>query len=209
MCGIFASFSNEKIRELAELNSYRGSHSYSLTEYVPNEGCRTITRGMGEFDRNFSNCEGFKIGHIQAPTANTDSGIHPAEGGGSKLWHNGLIKTNDVKRLQNNLPIVSNWDTELLLNEIQCNGFESLSEIDGSFACFMITNANILYVFRNDISPLFFHTNGDFSSTKLSGVIEFPANIVCKIIVDQLHNTIKLENICKFKTKANPYFFND
>ena len=33
MCGIVGSFSKTKLKELIELNSYRGNHSYSLSEY--------------------------------------------------------------------------------------------------------------------------------------------------------------------------------
>jgi len=71
MCAIFASSDIEKIKELAELNSYRGQHSYSLSVFntTTNE-LVTKRKCMGAFSLDGLEIERgmYIVAHIQAPT---------------------------------------------------------------------------------------------------------------------------------------------
>ena len=108
----------------------------------------------------------YYIGHQQAPTTEAKDlqAIHPAVEDGALLWHNGIIKADDVVRLQRLYETDEKWDTQLLLRDYldTCN----LSQIDGTFACVLYSDYQ-LRIFRNEISPMFYNEQGDISSTKL------------------------------------------
>lgn len=206
MCGIFASFSRDKFIELGYKNAYRGSSSCSVSHVVP-EGEVGIEKSANRtFDQLGvqSDTSVFKIGHIQAPTTIADltASIHPATIDGHMLWHNGIVKDFDVKRLQSELNSSDSWDTKLILKSILAtSGWDTLSDINGSFACVYV-EGNTVYVFRNEISPLFVDDELNMSSVKFPGSRSLPPN---KVFMLDLVNKEFLE-VGEFTTKENPYF---
>lgn len=203
MCGIFCSFDRNKVIELASLNSYRGNHSFSVTHFG-----EYPFRALGKFDESVVREDSYKICHIQAPTTSARgvSNIHPAELSGRFLWHNGILKNFEVKRLQQKYGTDEEWDTLLLLHEIlEYNWLELLSEINGSFACIFQEFDN-LYVFRNEISPLFIDKELNISSVKFEGATPLCPGRVFEI---NLKERKLLDTGFTFKTKENPYYFGD
>ena len=79
MCAIFGSFDKEKFFELAKLNSYRGSHSYSIA-YYDRKNVAIVDKGFGEFPEIDLDNNYYYIGHVQAPTTDSKdkNSIHPA-----------------------------------------------------------------------------------------------------------------------------------
>lgn len=209
MCAIVGSFDRVKLLKLIELNSYRGSHSYSFSTIDSNGMLEVHVRALGEFDPDRSDCQlppgHYGIVHIQAPTTDAKyiEDIHPAKDGNTRLWHNGIIKANHVRKMQEHFGSDTNWDTELLLRAINLSTDE-LNQVDGSFSCLWY-DGDRTYLFRNDISPMFFDGDLNISSTKFDGSISTPANKI-------LHMDFKsraLYNRGEFKTVENPYYFGD
>lgn len=211
MCSIVASKSIEKLKELAELNSYRGTHSHSVFGFSKEHGLVHAFKSFGEVNWDEQpksaqqiglNVSVFWVLHQQAPTTEAKdlASVHPASEAGRYLWHNGIIKDNEVKRLQALYGKDVSWDTLLLLRHINETG--NVDGIDGTFAC--LGYAEGLVVFRNEISPLFYSDQGDISSTKFEGSKPVPSNKV--FAFDPWSEnlfTVKSE----FATKENPYFF--
>ena len=121
MCAIVGSFNKDKLIELIELNSYRGSHSYSISIYSRNM-LFSIRREIGKINYNdIFLIEGqYGIVHIQAPTteAKDEVNIHPVRYKTSDryynwpaLWHNGIIKASHVKEMQVKYGDDTDWDT--------------------------------------------------------------------------------------------------
>lgn len=213
MCAIVGSFSIDRLIELVSLNSYRGSHSYSYSVFDPISGkLKVISKGLGTLDVNticFS--EGhYGIVHVQAPTteARSEEFIHPATISGGMLWHNGIVKANMVEELV--LETQTTWDTMQILKLISKNNSNSkwdvLSTIDGTFSCLYYDEyESSLYLFRNEISPMFVDKELNISSTKFENSSETPPNQVLKIdfVSRSLHNEYE------FDTVENPYYFGD
>jgi glutamine phosphoribosylpyrophosphate amidotransferase len=206
MCGIFGAFDRNEFVSLARANSYRGQHSFSIVTFDQDlSTIKGIQQRLGVFDESLVSEEGYKIGHIQAPTGNNGvDSIHPAKLGDVLLWHNGLIKDFDCERLRKKQNSNETWDTRLLLNEVvHKNRFANLSEINGSFACVMFENTS-LFVFRNAISPLFFGEDR-LSSVKTELTPEsLPAEKF--FLVNMVEKKLSFFNLGSFTTKENPYF---
>lgn len=209
MCAIFGSFSYEKFLELADLNSYRGQHSFSISYFNPDNGSLDqAIKWRGNFNPDLEKPKKgvYYIGHIQAPTTDnkTSEAIHPsictADKSISYLWHNGILKEDCIESLQDHYQTNEKWDTHLL-HKWLCEG-NSLSDIDGTFSCLRYSH-HILYLFRNEISPMFVDSQLNISSTKFEGATKTPANKVLKF--DFSNN--ELVEIDTFKTKENPYYF--
>ena len=64
-------------------------------------------------------------------------------------------------------------------------------------------NKEHIYIFRNEISPLFFDNNLNISSTEFENSEETEAGVMYKM---NLHDK-ELEVIQRFETKENPYYF--
>ena len=202
MCAIVGSFSKSKAKELYQLNSYRGELSYSLTTFRSMSLCSNVViqltyKSPGKIpDSLIDNCpinEGdYIITHSQAPTTSTKN-IHPATCNGALLWHNGIIKQKTFT--------AETWDTEWLLNKIITEGWKSLSDVDGTFACIMYWNKK-LYVFRNEISPLFIDKDMNISSTKTADMVSINPN---KVYIIDMQNK-KLDEVASFTTFENPYY---
>jgi len=216
MCAIFGSFKKDKFLELAELNSYRGQHSFSVSLFDPKDGSITICRKEeGKFDCDNIEPNGkYMIGHIQAPTTQAKSleYIHPSVFNDadrsnwytatdeSWLWHNGIIKEDNIRFLQNKLDSMIKWDTALLHQWFMLG--ESLDKIDGTFSCLLYRN-NLLYMFRNEISPMFVDGDLNISSTKFENATRTKPNQV--LLMD--FNINDLVKMSEFQTKENPYYF--
>lgn len=180
MCAIFGSYEEDEFFELAKLNSYRGSHSYSIS-YYDGKSIQLVDKGFGEMPKRSLDHRYYIIGHVQAPTTEADSmdNIHPAVDRGDMLWHNGIIKEHVVNELRARYKISETWDTAIILYLLNTGQFPNiLSELDGSFACLWYGKYNpSLRLFRNDNSPMFVH-GSTISSTKFKNSKELESNIV-------------------------------
>ena len=200
MCAITGSFTKHKLKDLYRLNTYRGELSYSLTTFkYSGDKIELMTLMQDEYkmpenliDDIPAHEDTFFVAHSQAPTTNTKN-IHPAVYGDTLLWHNGIIKQNTIDE--------STWDTHFLLQRIVDYGWSTLSRIDGTFACMMYSSGE-MFVFRNEISPMFYDEDFNFSSTKFEGCKTLEPNKVFKL--DLKHKRMSV--ISHFSTLENPYF---
>ncbi len=209
MCSISGSFSKEKIVELCELNKYRGEHSHSISYYNPVEKIFLwVDRNLGPIDYSRINIpEGYYcIVHQQAPTTEntTKEFIHPAQIGGSLLWHNGILKPGIIDVLQKLTGFVNNsWDSYLLLCYIYNYGLRAFNPIEGSFSClYYDVREPELYLFRNRIAPMFYDDNMNISSTKFDDCTSLPAESVFTFKPDKYEI---LSTGIVFETLNNPY----
>jgi hypothetical protein len=216
MCAITGSFSREKTSELIALNSYRGGHSSSISALRFDKNPRMwYNRRLGEINHSYlTTAPGdFWITHQQAPTTTErkmDS-VHPAafeqrynqnQFGEQLLWHNGIVKEECIKDLQYYYNLDYKWDTKLILYSIMKDGYEALNKIDGSFSCLYYDGVD-LFLFRNEISPMFIDDELTFSSTKFEGSRETEPNKVWRLnLIERI-----LEDVATFKTIENPYYF--
>lgn len=205
MCSIVASFDLGKLIELAKLNSYRGSLNWSRTEIHSNKTSMTY-RFAGELvpDSLILTHGAYSIVHQQAPTTPNASilNIHPAAIGKDYLWHNGIIKQQEIARLQTLLGSGSTWDSNLLLHYLTTHDGDP-SDIDGTFACMWYTYNGYLQVFRNELAPLFIDGDLNISSTKFQGSEMLEPNVMFEIDLDEK----KLRRLYSFTTKETPYYF--
>jgi hypothetical protein len=109
------------------------------------------------------------------------------------LWHNGIIKQKTLTQ--------GTWDTEWLLERVLDYGWSALSRVDGTFACVMYLSGS-MFVFRNEISPLFVDKDLNISSTKLPGFESIKPNVVFKM---DITNKV-LQEEAYFETMENPYY---
>jgi len=200
MCAITGSFSKQKLKDLYRLNAYRGELSYSLSSFTVEEKKVRFDTMMqdrnkmpeGLIENMLEGENKYYIAHSQAPTTDANN-IHPAVYGDCMLWHNGIIKQNKLD--------TGTWDTQWLLEQIINYGWSSLSRVDGTFACIMY-NCGELLVFRNEISPMFYDREMNFSSTKVEFTESLPPNKVFKVNLRYK----QLSPIAYFETKENPYY---
>ena len=212
MCSIIGSFNVDKIKELAELNRYRGEHSHSLFVICPETyNLKYSYKGLGSLNVNEHDVpSGYVIAHQQAPTTkNNDDTIHPAEWHNDLLWHNGIIKSDCVEILKKTLKTTETWETKLLLQTLKSfkqhiweEHYSPLSNIDGSFSC-LWKSADIIFLFRNEISPMFIDNNFSISSTKFKNSRSIEANTMWGFDI----NDKQLIEGYKFATVNNPYYF--
>lgn len=203
MCSIVGSFSLERLKELIELNAYRGQYRHSMMAFKPNGGLLRAHRGEGAFvDFGIMEQDGaYYIAHHQAPTA-ASSDYHPAWHNDDFLFHNGIVKERYLEQMQRDLDTTATWDTRLLCMTIERRGFKSLSKIDGSFAG-VSYHKEELYLFRNQLSPMFYNEELDFSSTAELDMIELPAEMSFKF---DFVNKQLIPDV-EFSTNDNVYFF--
>lgn len=201
MCAITASFNKKKLYELYLLNAYRGERSHSLTTFDHNNDgdirLGILLQDEGPLNIDTLNSipdipERYFVSHSQAPTQQTKN-IHPAVYDKALLWHNGIVKQKSIPD--------GVWDTEWMLEKICNYGWSFLSRVDGTFACIMYKDKN-LYLFRNEISPLFIDSDYNISSTKFEGSKSLPANAVFKLDIKDKRMTIE----ATFETMENPYY---
>jgi len=207
MCAIVGSFDRDKLKELIELNSYRGNHSYSLSEYdITTNNITIVDKDFGEFNYGLIDnlTEGnYYIAHTQAPTtsAKNKECIHPSQFLNSYLWHNGIIKEDCIRMMNKELGTNEDWDTKLL--HVWENSYgKKLDDIDGTFSCLM-THGTQVTLFRNEISPMFIDDELNISSTKFQNSYPTPPG---EMLLINFKNK-KLTKCFEFKTKENPYYF--
>jgi hypothetical protein len=217
MCAIFGSKDKEKFIELADLNQYRGNFAWStsifvtggLRHYASAESLIHImtNEGQGDFKNVITDYDEdgdhgpfitYYLGHVQAPTTDNPK-THPSNINNDLLWHNGIIKDYQVQDWKHEYGSVD-WDTELLHRHLLLGG--KLDNIDGTFSCARYDKEN-LFLFRNEISPLFYDDDMNISSTKFENSIDTEAGVMYQ--VDFQQNV--LEPINRFETKENPYYF--
>ena len=205
MCGIFASRNKDKFYELAKLNSYRGSHSHSISYYNGSK-VSIVTKGLGPMPEIDLDEDYLIIGHVQEPTTerSENENIHPAYKGGDYLWHNGIILDTQVKKWQEEHQFQKvTWDTYILLTCL-LNGdpCERLSNSEGSFACIWYGKFNpFLSCFRNDNSPLFYDKEGNLSSTKFENSLSLDSGKFYSYVDNKWKSTDM-----RFDTKDNFYW---
>lgn len=194
MCAIVGSRDTARFKELWKLNSHRGSHSHSFGQYDLDSKHIEVKRTLGALDTNELEIKPlhFGIGHCQAPTSEVSRDfIHPAELQGALLWHNGLIKSSRMPAHQ--------WDTALILETLMKE--RDLSDIDGSFACVWLHQAE-LSIFRNELCRLFIDLkNFDLSSMPFSSGELVPPHVIWTLDFE----TQSLVPGKTFSTKENPY----
>ena len=203
MCSIVGSFKKDKLFELYRQNVYRGEHAHSISYYDIVSGELTVERGKGPLDFNKIEQKPlvYMIVHLQAPTTQGSETIHPAHYEGRYLWHNGILKQSFIEKLKSSLNDVCDWDTFLMLKAIT-EDRENLNNLDGSFSCLLYDHEK-LYLFRNEISPMFVDAYMNISSTHFNGSRSTEPN--------QLHhmdfNFSALFAVKNFTTVTNPYYF--
>jgi len=200
MCAITSSFSKHRLEDLYRLNAYRGELSYSLSAFSFDEHYVRLYVTMQDRDKmpdglikNMAEGDNkYYIAHSQAPTTNANN-IHPAVFGDCMLWHNGIVKQKNLTD--------GTWDTQWLLEQILNYGWSALSRVDGTFACMMFRSGE-LFVFRNEISPLFYDKDLNFSSTKFEFAQSLEPNKIFKINLKYK----QLSPVAYFETMENPYY---
>lgn len=179
MCGIYGSFKGNKFTALGELNRSRGVKQSSVEMF--NIGTSLYT-----------------IGHVQTPTSNS-ARKHPAvHENGARLWHNGIIKDTCLNEYE--YIDYDGWDTMFILKLLEESGAGALSNIDGSFACVYQKASGNVFVFRNEIAPLYIDNDLNLSSIKHEDMTLLPPNKVFAITSEK-----KLVVAAEFTTKNNPY----
>lgn len=218
MCAIIGTKDFTTLLGMIDLNSYRGSHSHSISFYNIETGNLELLKrdfGMPDLYGWIIPENTYCVAHIQAPTTNekTIESIHPAVGGNTKnfipdhaLWHNGILKEDTIKEFSSKYK--TTWDTKQILNIIidEWNDIKSFDHLDGTFSCvYYRKETGCLYTFRNEISPLFIDDNMNISSTKFEGSRETEPNQIWQLNLKD--NT--MTSIGTFTTVENPYFFGD
>ena len=210
MCALSGSFKPAKAKELYNLNSYRGTISSSLSIFSQDAVLQNQTKFHGEIDSNeFDDMQqdgNWILTHSQAPTSAEEDihTIHPAVYKEYMVWHNGIIKKDSMDAWNQRLGTNYKWDTALLAHIIYEEGYEVLSEVDGSFACVLYAQDQGLYVFRNIIAPLFIDIHMNLSSTKFGKASLIEPHVVHKLKLNKKELTT---TSIRFTTFDNPYYF--
>lgn len=199
MCSIVGSFNFKKAKELCEANYYRGSLNHSISYIDIESNIIEVNRFKGplDLDNILSYPNKYIIVHQQAPTQNSNF-IHPAEFYSQYLWHNGLLKFDCVKKFKEKYKIDNIWDTYYILREMQSLNF---TELDGSYACLYFKDN--LYMFRNNLSPLYIDNDLNVSSTRFKDSISLKSESLFHIDLQNKH----LIEVLQFKTIETPYYF--
>jgi hypothetical protein len=205
MCSIIGSFKKETIVDLCELNAYRGQHSHSVSYYdLEHNDFFMISKSHGpvNYDTIDIPPNHYCIVHMQAPTteAKDDLSIHPAMIERDVLWHNGIIKEKEIERLQKKYQTNIKWDTYILLKHMMSEG--TPDGIDGTFSCLWFDSYR-LYLFRNEIAPMFIDDDFNISSTKFSNSRSTEPNCIL-LFEPGMKNIVP---ILHFNTVENPYYF--
>ena len=206
MCSIVMSVDTDEMIKLVRAGSVRGSASHSIS-MISDQGLVSVT---GHYEKLLHpevlevEPRSAMLIHQLASTGSL-SQLHPAcnivPGTQSFLWHNGLIKTEEIKRLQTSLNIHTEWDTELLLHAIIDNsGIPPM--IEGSFACIMLHKKEV-FAFRNELAPLYAGEKS-IASTPFEGATEIEAGWMYRVRISPTN--LLLEKRGPFPLQHNPYF---
>ena len=242
MCSIVGSYDANVLKDLIELNARRGQFAHSITflklhnsligpPEPPADLLQQIVtiKNLGPPDLNKID-EGFEeykdwycIVHQQAPTTKNKGldYIHPVIAEKNCLWHNGIIKEEAIKKLQEKWQTNVSWDSELLLYSLlQKNRTNVISKIDGTFACIWRDHEGLVYILRNSLAPLFIDDSINISSMKFNNISPSSRSLLSERIfrlnatgiyqayhlaTDNEPNLSKMASV--FKTFDNPYDF--
>ncbi len=199
MCSIIAGFDKRAIEDLVELNQFRGNFSYSCTEVDLKNRPVSQIKAFGAFNKDAILEDNYKIAHVQAPTGGMvkdSERIHPVVSGKNMLWHNGIITPKGVRFLQDLLGTDETFDTKLLLDAIEQEGFSILSEIEGLFSCVMLYNTHLM-MFRTKHGKLFLDEQLNISSERFENSKCINADTVYVVDTDNL----EIVPLYFFKTK--------
>jgi len=197
MCSIMVT--RNKIKELVEINQFRGNFSWSVYDM----GTNKVQKGFGTFPINNNFSDNWKIMHVQAPTGGLkqeENRIHPTEIDSTKLWHNGIITPRGVRYMQQKLNTNEDFDTLLLHKMINKYGFDCLSDIEGGFACLYLKDNNV-YIFRTQHLKL--HINEEcITSERAPGTKIINADTIYQI---EFNEKLTWKEVSYFKTKRYNY----
>lgn len=164
MCGLIFCADPLKWESIVSANLARAGRNkgaFTVTEVLSNTPNGTVVTGPTVEVKGPTFCLKPVIAHMQAPTS-SDSRPHPAVAGPVRVWHNGLVKTDGIMVLQEELFSFERWDTMLIAQALEAGlgseAFQLLGIIQGSLAVIAIDNAtgqNTIYAFRNAIAPLY------------------------------------------------------
>ena len=175
MCSIIGSFSKEKVIELIELNQHRGNFSYSISTFDTDNNVMTDQiKSFGSFDKEvLGRCSDkeniYYICHVQAPTGGLmqdPKRIHPTNINDTFLWHNGIIKSRSIKKLQAQFITIEEFDTALLHKVLP--NWKELSTVEGLFSCAYV-NKEGLHLFRTKHGQLHIDKDMNISSERFEG----------------------------------------
>lgn len=218
MCGIFGSFDSQQFINLVIANQHRGTTSHSFMSITKWYDIYELIQHGGAFPFEILPKEtgNFWLGHVQAPTGglHVEGRIHPAILNNFILYHNGIIKAPEVKRLMKEQNTTEEWDTKLLLNHIIVDGKfepERLNDIDGSFACVLLHIGRGLFIFTNDSAPLHIDWNTlSISSVRVKSMNpkdadykRIPTNTVYSLDLKEK----EIREVVKFQNQNSPYYF--
>lgn len=214
MCGIFATADPIKLENLFNLNYKRGQRGFSQNGFSFFDGNSLVWEARNEskrleIDPKF--LSDFNICHVVAPTG--ESHFHPAireaqeheSEGFTALWHNGILKADTISEYART-DAEAEWDTQLLVNRLHYlntpeETSEFLSSLEGSFACLLIKDSQ-LFVFRNNLVPLYWDNLMNFSSVKFSFSNLLAPGVVFHVDFEQRK---LVDTGIHFTTKNDPY----
>lgn len=166
MCGLIYSSSEERSARYVTANLARAGRNkgaFTFTEIRRSMGGSFAGPVQSVSTTSAQPLSGAGVFHLQAPTC-AESLPHPATWGEVALWHNGIVKPEGIRLLQELTGSEEKWDTKLLAMFLAEHppGSEmfrtTMGKIPGSFACVLLHKQSLL-AFRNAISPLY--TNGE------------------------------------------------
>lgn len=203
MCSIIGSFSKTKIKELIELNQYRGNFSYSISLLDINTN--KIVEQVKEFgsfnydilDKCYTSKEIYYICHVQSPTSGLIrdySRIHPTNIKESFLWHNGIITPKGMIYLQeHDYNKNTSFDTLALNQQLYNRQFKELNYIEGLFSCLYLDTD--IYMFRSKHGKLYIDKDLNISSERFINSKCINYDTIYKVNFKEkniiIHNTFK------------------
>ena len=222
MCGIFGTSDAERLETLYSLNQDRGAFSFGSTyirHYVPYDKYPEISihksPGIGKIDKNYASTYNYLVGHTQAPTSSQrdydKNSTHPFIAGNYIVAHNGVLSNDREIISKFDLSGVNEVDSSVIPALIEHNGsngesemeaiVETLEELAGTFACWIINKVTgNIYIARVG-STLFLNAKtGEFSSKMQGGFRTVPEGILFK----RNHESEAFEPITPFNYNS-PY----
>ena len=226
MCGIFGTSSAERFDTLYKLNQDRGAFSFGsvyIRHYTPHNKYPEIgvykSPGIGEIDKKYADTYHYLTGHTQAPTSSQrdydKNSTHPFIVDNWIVAHNGVLSNDREIAAKFDLSNVNEVDSSVIPALIQHNEslseytgidevgaiVETLEEIAGTFACWMINKkTGNIYIARVGSTLFLNPKTGEFSSKMQGGFKTLPEGILYK----RNHDTEVFEPITPFKYNS-PY----
>ena len=199
MCGIFGSINRDQYQALYELNKDRGSFAYGGM-YLHKERGPIIQKTKGDsfqFEDPYVDTEQYYMGHTQGPTsAKRDfdpKTSHPFRFEEWYVAHNGVLSNSKV--LAEEYEVCSPVDSAVIPKLISIKRLDAkddvdaickaLSELKGTFACWIYNEmSQEAYLVRSG-STLFANNKGDFSSTEIGLMYPLKEGVVYCVDYDQ------------------------